>query len=78
MATCESCGNDYDMPLEITTAGQTHVFDSFECAIHKLAPRCEHCGVTVIGHGVQAEGHFYCCAHCASHEGHDQLVDRTG
>jgi hypothetical protein len=78
MATCESCGNEYDMPIEVTTAGQTHVFDSFECAIHKLAPRCEHCGVTVIGHGVQANGHFFCCAHCATHEGHEGLVDHTG
>ena len=78
MATCETCGNDYDMPIEITTAGQTHTFDSFECAIHKLAPRCEHCGVTVIGHGIQAEGQFFCCAHCASHAGHESVQDRTG
>jgi hypothetical protein len=78
MATCESCGNEYDMPIEVTTAGQTHVFDSFECAIHKLAPRCEHCGVTVIGHGVQADGHFFCCAHCATHAGHGDIVDRVG
>jgi hypothetical protein len=39
-----------------------HVFDSFECAIHKMAPVCEHCGCRIIGHGVEAEGHFYCCA----------------
>jgi hypothetical protein len=44
----------------------THTFDSFECAIHVLAPVCEYCGVKVIGHGVEADGHFYCCVHCAS------------
>jgi DNA-directed RNA polymerase subunit RPC12/RpoP len=78
MATCASCGNEYDKPLEITKDGETHTFDSFECAIHKLAPRCEHCGVTVIGHGVEAGGHVYCCAHCAAHEGHEELRDRAG
>src|SRR5690606_41061363 len=35
---CEVCGNDYDKPLEISFQGQQHVFDSFECAIHALAP----------------------------------------
>jgi hypothetical protein len=34
-------------------------------AIHRMAPACEHCGCTVIGHGVQAGGRFFCCAHCA-------------
>jgi hypothetical protein len=44
-------------------------FDSFECAIHALAPTCEYWGVKVIGHGVEADGRFYCCAHCASMAG---------
>ena len=77
MATCEVCGNDYDKAIEVTAAGQRHVFDSFECAIHALAPRCEHCGCTVIGHGVEADGRFFCCAHCASAEGAERLVDRV-
>ena len=77
MAECEVCGNDYDKPLEITTAGQRHVFDSFECAIHRLAPHCEHCGCVVIGHGHESDGHFYCCAHCAAAEGHGELRDRA-
>jgi hypothetical protein len=76
MAQCEVCGNDYDKAMEITVAGATHTFDSFECAIHAIAPRCEHCGCTVIGHGVEAGGHFYCCAHCAREEGHPELADR--
>ncbi len=52
-------------------------FDSFECAIDALAPTCEYCGVKVIGHGVEADGHFYCCAHCASMAGAAQVQDRT-
>jgi hypothetical protein len=65
MAQCEVCGNDYDLAFEVHAQGAVHVFDSFECAIHRMAPVCEHCGCKVIGHGVQAQGTFYCCAHCA-------------
>ena len=54
MAKCDTCGNDYDQSFKVTTAGgQTHTFDSFECAISKLAPACEHCKVRIIGHGLQ-------------------------
>ncbi len=52
-------------------------FDSFECAIHALAPVCEYCGVKVIGHGVEADGHFYCCAHCAGMAGAQGVADRA-
>ena len=65
MARCEVCGNDYDKSFEVITAGVQHTFDSFECAVHALAPICEHCGCKVIGHGSQVDGRFYCCAHCA-------------
>ncbi len=56
MAKCEVCGNDYDKAFTVTAAGRTHTFDSFECAIHALAPACTHCGCKVIGHGVEQDG----------------------
>jgi hypothetical protein len=77
MAACASCGNDYDKTFEVTLAGQTHVFDSFECAIHMLAPVCEHCGCRIIGHGVEVQGVLYCCVHCAESEGQKGLRDRA-
>jgi len=73
---CEVCGNSYDKAFEVVTAGVRHVFDSFECAIQKLAPRCEHCGTGVIGHGVEARGKFFCGAHCAHEAGERELRDR--
>jgi len=73
---CEVCGNDYDKPLEISFQGQQHVFDSFECAIHALAPTCAHCGCRVIGHGVEGDGTIFCCAHCAQEQGVAGLKDR--
>ena len=77
MAECEVCGNDYDKPVEVTIAGATHVFDSFECAIHALAPQCAHCGCRIVGHGVEADGSIYCCASCASKEGVTGVSDRA-
>jgi hypothetical protein len=77
MAQCETCGNEYDKAFEITAAGESHVFDSFECAIQAMAPECAHCGCKVIGHGVEANGEFFCCAHCASKQGVHGLADRT-
>src|SRR5215217_6109389 len=56
MASCEVCGNDYRLSFEVHAAGAVHTFDSFECAIHAMAPVCEHCGVKVVGHGVEADG----------------------
>jgi phage terminase large subunit GpA-like protein len=66
MATCEVCGNDYWLAFEVrTVSGDSHTFDSFECAIQSLAPICEHCQVRIVGHGVEVSGRFFCCAHCA-------------
>ena len=77
MAACEVCGNEYEKSLEIHFDGEVHVFDSFECAIHALAPRCSHCGCRIVGHGVEADGEMFCCAHCARHVGVTGLHDRT-
>ncbi len=74
---CEVCGNQYDKAFEVVAAGAHHVFDSFECAIQALAPHCEHCGCHVIGHGVEARGNFYCCAHCAHTAGAKEIQDRV-
>ncbi len=78
MARCAVCGNDYDKAFSVTLPGQeARTFDSFECAIHMLAPTCEHCGCKVIGHGIEADGRFFCCAHCASMAGVSGVSDRV-
>ena len=77
MALCEVCGNDYDKSFTVTMRAATHTFDSFECAIHMLAPSCAHCGCKIIGHGAESDGTFYCCVHCARQAGVRGLDDRT-
>ena len=78
METCEVCGNSYDKTFQVTLGGVAHIFDSFECAIHMLAPKCNHCGCMIIGHGVEADGKKYCCAHCARALGEQRLRDSAG
>lgn len=78
MATCDMCGNEYDKSFTVTMAGTTHTFDSFECAIHTLAPTCAHCRCRIIGHGVESHGTFFCCAHCAHKAGIKGVEDRAG
>ncbi|HEY3805647.1 MAG TPA: hypothetical protein VGL61_23735 [Kofleriaceae bacterium] len=75
--TCETCGNTYDKPFEVHIGGTAHVFDSFQCAIQALAPRCTHCKVPIIGQGIEARGQYFCCAHCAREAGVADVADRA-
>jgi hypothetical protein len=77
MSRCEQCGNDYDKSFDVVIAGETHTFDSFECAIQKLAPVCPHCNCRIIGHGVEQSDKIYCCAHCAHESGASLVADRA-
>lgn len=61
---CDVCGNHYANGFEIRRDGEAQQFDCFECAIHALAPHCDHCGCQILGHGLEADDHMYCCAHC--------------
>lgn len=77
MKQCVCCGNSYDKTFDVVMAGTTYTFDSFECAVHKLAPICAHCGCRVLGHGVESLGEVFCCAHCSKKEGIEGVVDRV-
>lgn len=76
MNACATCGNLYDKSFEVRKDGETYHFDSFECAIQKLAPYCARCNCRIIGHGLEDSGTFYCCDHCAESCGVMGLRDR--
>jgi phage terminase large subunit GpA-like protein len=69
MAVCDTCGNDYDRAFTLTRDEESGTFDSFECAIAKMAPSCAHCGCRILGHGVEADGAMYCCSPLRSPDG---------
>ena len=77
MAKCDHCGNDYDKSFQVILGGEKRTFDCFECAIHMCAPQCVHCGVRIIGHGLEKGGRMFCCDHCAEKEGVTELRDRA-
>lgn len=77
MARCDTCGNDYERSFQVMLDDQSHTFDSFECAIHRLAPSCESCGIRILGHGVQAERRMFCSAHCARAQGIQGVTDHV-
>lgn len=77
MAKCDVCGNDYDKSFQVIRGAKSMTFDSFECAIHALAPQCAHCKCRIVGHGIEAQGKIYCCAHCARQSGAEGVSDRA-
>ena len=77
MGRCEVCGNDYDKSFQVLSGDQKRTFDSFECAIHALAPTCDTCGIRIVGHGMEQGGTFYCCASCAAKSGVTMMRDRA-
>src|SRR5687767_1773517 len=58
MATCETCGNEYDKTFQVTMSGKAHTFDSFECAILALEPPCDHGGIRTVGTAWRRGAHF--------------------
>lgn len=77
MGKCDVCGNNYEKSFLITIDDKMYTFDSFECAIHKLAPTCTNCGCKIIGHGLQHNTIIYCSAHCARKQGISTLRDNS-
>jgi hypothetical protein len=41
MPVCEVCQNGQPVIFEIVVAGKSHLFDTFECAIHALWPSAD-------------------------------------
>jgi hypothetical protein len=83
MGTCDCCGNAYDRLFSVKTHdGDSYQFDSVECAAQMIAPRCAHCGCTILGHGIDADTETYCCSNCARDHGiqaaRDNVRDAVG
>jgi len=77
MGKCQTCGNQYTHSFDIIMGEMKYTFDSFECAIHLLAPQCQHCSCRVIGHGMESTSGIFCCAHCAQAAGISDVQDHS-
>ena len=65
MGICSVCANESTRTFDIMYEGGILTFDSFQCAIHRLAPICNHCDCLILGHVVESEAAIYCCAQFA-------------
>ena len=63
---CEVCGNKNTKCFEVRLGGETHVFDSFECAIRALSPHCGYCKALIRGHSIVLGDKIYCSYECAN------------
>jgi hypothetical protein len=78
MGRCATCDNEFEATFRVTTpTGDQFEFDSIECAATKIAPRCQHCGCVILGHGIQGGRHTFCCANCARKAGIEDVADHS-
>lgn len=59
-ARCEVCGKNEDRCFDVHLGGERHVFDSFECVIRGLMPKCSICGCLMASPGIAVESIMVC------------------
>lgn len=64
--SCEVCGNNDKECFEVYLGRERHVFDSFECAMNAMLPKCSQCNCQIIGQGVQLGEVIFCSYECAN------------
>lgn len=65
MATCDVCGNAYRNSFTVTQGAVTGTFDSFECAIHAMAPVARTASARLSATALSATG--WCTAASTAH-----------
>lgn len=73
-ARCDNCGVNIEKDYILYINGTEFTFDSFECAINFVAPRCAHCNSIVMSHGIKAAGEIFCSNTCSQAQTYLPLV----
>lgn len=73
-ARCVNCGDNIEKDYILFINGAEFTFDSFECAINFIAPRCTNCNTIIIGRGVNVGGDIYCSPGCSHSENFSPIV----
>lgn len=71
---CVNCGVDIEKDYILFINGTEFTFDSFECALNFVAPRCTNCNSIVMGKGIRRDGDVYCSKSCSQQISHAQIV----
>ncbi len=78
MTKCETCGSTSARTLDISVNGVSHSYDSLECAIFALAPRCANCSELVVSRGIAAKELIFCGDSCARVHAMTEAFDWVG
>ena len=73
-ARCVNCGVNIEKDYILFINGSEFTFDSFECAINFVAPRCLNCNTIVMGRGVQMGNDIFCSKECSKSENYTPVV----
>jgi hypothetical protein len=73
-ARCENCGMDIEKDYILFINGEELMFDSFECAVNFVAPRCAHCNTVIMGNGVHHSNDIFCSTFCSNERVHSPLI----
>lgn len=73
-ARCVNCGLNIEKDYILFINGTEFTFDSFECAVNFVAPRCANCNTIIMGRGVHTGGEIYCSPTCSHLENHLPVV----
>lgn len=71
---CDNCGINIEKDYILYINGTEYTFDSFECAINFVAPRCSNCNSVVMGRGIKAAGEVFCSTSCSQAEHYLPIV----
>jgi len=71
---CMNCGLNIEKDYILYINGTEFTFDSFECAINFVAPRCSNCNTIIIGRGIKYSDEIFCGQNCSIEKNHSPTV----
>ena len=71
---CMNCGLNIEKDYILYINGTEFTFDSFECAINFVAPRCNHCNSIIIGRGIKHLDEIFCSFDCSKEKIYSPIV----
>jgi hypothetical protein len=74
IARCMNCGTNIEKDYILFINGSEFTFDSFECAVTFVAPRCSNCQTIIMGKGIHGRGQVFCSPACSHSENFSQVV----
>jgi hypothetical protein len=69
--------NDYDKAFQVSMKARP-IPSTASSARSTRWLCCENCGIRIVGHGLEKDGTFFCCDHCAEVRGVTGLRDGVG